>query len=138
MRFSSSGRFDAAVSCYGSLSYGDRPRLAGQLDPIEALRTRRCPVLDIVAGKDLHNSPASHVSALVDLPGIPVVAYPAVDHGFVHDADRPEGHPHESYEVAAAAPFRPPPPGSDRADAWARIAAFVNGMPHKEQGVADS
>jgi carboxymethylenebutenolidase len=118
------GDFSAAISLYGGIELNDAARASGKMDPIDALRNAKCPVLDIVAGKDPHARPEDHIRVLSDLAGIPVLVYPEADHGFAHEYPRII---HATYAEAAKARYNEPEPASDGANAWAWIAYFLSG-----------
>lgn len=105
------GRFDAAVSCYGMVRVPEGWRGAGLAEPLDALADA-CPVLAIIGGIDPW-TPAADVdaltAALAAVPGSEVVVYPEADHGFVHDPDRPAHR------------------AEDAADVWDRVLGFLGG-----------
>ena len=79
------------------------------VEPLEALaEPDACPTLAICAAKD-HYTPPELIERLRAVGDhVEVVVYPEADHGFVHDPDRPSHRP------------------DDAADAWRRMAEFVN------------
>jgi carboxymethylenebutenolidase len=102
-----SGRFDRAVSFYGMIRVPEEWR-TGSGEPLEELaRPEACPTLAVLGGRDSY-TPADDIEALRALPDVEVVLYPEADHGFVHDPAR--------------ATHRP----DDAADAWRRVAAFLD------------
>jgi carboxymethylenebutenolidase len=115
--------FSAAVSFYGGIELNDIGRAGGKMDPMDALRNAKCPVLDIVAGKDPHARPEDHIRVLGDLAGIPVLVYPAADHGFAHEHPR---RIHPTYTEAAKARHNKPEASSDGGNAWANVASFIS------------
>jgi carboxymethylenebutenolidase len=102
------GRFDRIVSFYGMIRLPEAWRGDGRGEPLDAVaRPGASAVLAIVGGKDAA-TPPTDVAAL-EFAGANVVRYPDADHGFVHDASRPNHRP------------------DDAADAWARAWAFLRG-----------
>jgi len=100
------GRFDRAVAFYGMIRVPwARP---GHAQPLDLLsRPGRCPVLAVVGGLDAL-TPPDDVEALAALPDVEIARYPEAEHGFVHD------------------PFRSTHRPDDAADAWSRVAAFLD------------
>ena len=102
-----SGRFHRAVSFYGMIRMPDQWQSPTQADALDLVtRPGACPVLELVGSADPW-VPAADAAALAEAGG-EVVVYPAADHGFVHDPDRPTHRP------------------DDAADAWARAISFLN------------
>lgn len=101
------GRFDRAVAFYGMIREPEAWASPGNVEPLDALSgPAACPTLAIIAGLDRW-TPPDDVAALRALDRVEVVEYPDADHGFVHDPSRPAHRP------------------QDAADAWARVAAFL-------------
>jgi carboxymethylenebutenolidase len=101
------GRFDRAVGFYGMLRTPDQWRSDTTVEPLEQLaRPEACPTLALLGGIDRW-TPAADIDAARAIESVEVVVYPDADHGFVHDADRPAHRP------------------ADAADAWARVASFL-------------
>jgi dienelactone hydrolase len=114
--------FDAAISLYGAIvSKGQKP---GNRNLVDYVRRARGPILDIVAGKDAHATPASHIEAFSEIANMPIVVYPASDHGFAHDLTRPPNGWGRRAN-ARPAPWVVPSTGSDAHAAWTRIFDFV-------------
>jgi dienelactone hydrolase len=125
LKASSLNVFDAAISLYGAIVSNSRG--PGNRSLVEYVRRARVPILDIVAGKDEHATPASHIDAFSEIAGLPVVVYPASGHAFAHDATRPPNGWGRRVH-ARPAPWVVPPAGSDAHAAWAGIFDFVNGV----------
>ncbi len=106
LKAASTGRFDRAVSFYGSPLGAEGPKL---WRPIERA-AEMCPTLAIFGGRDPH-IPTDEADALraawSGRGDCEVVVYPDADHGFVHDPERPAHR------------------ADDAADAWARFFAFL-------------
>ncbi len=101
-------RFDRIVSFYGMIRLPEAWRGDGHGEPLDALaRPGGSAVLAIIGEKDPY-TPPTDVAAL-EFAGVTVVHYPEADHGFVHDASRPNHR------------------ADDAADAWARAWAFLRG-----------
>ena len=101
------GRFDRAVAFYGMIREPEDWASPGNVEPLDALsRAGACPTLAIIAGLDRW-TPPDDVAALRALDRVEVVEYPDADHGFVHDPTRSAHRP------------------DDAADAWARVATFL-------------
>ncbi len=100
------GRFDRAVSFYGSPEGVKGPNLRRPLDTASQV----CPTLAIFAGLDA-SIDQSEVEALRSAwaarPDCEIVVYPEAEHGFIHDPERPAHR------------------AADAADAWARALAFL-------------
>jgi carboxymethylenebutenolidase len=103
------GRFDRAVGFYGMIHVPEQWRSADMVEPLKALaEPDASSTLAICAGKD-HYTPPNFIDELRAVGDhVEVVVYPEADHGFVHDPDRPSHRP------------------DDAADAWRRMAEFVN------------
>jgi carboxymethylenebutenolidase len=102
------GRFDRIVSFYGMIRLPEVWRGDNHGEPLDFVaRPGASAVLAIVGGRDPY-TPATDVAAL-EFAGARVVRYPDADHGFVHDASRP------NHRV------------DDAADAWQRAWAFLRG-----------
>jgi carboxymethylenebutenolidase len=105
-RAAGTGRFDRAASFYGMISPPPQWRAPGN-DPLDALRRPdACPTLAILGGQDKWTPPDA-IEQLRALNHVEVALYPEADHGFVHDPDRPAHRP------------------DDAADAWGRVAQFL-------------
>jgi len=101
------GRVDRAVSFYGMVRLPDHWSTATVGEPLEALDAELvAPILLLVGTEDPWVS-AADADAL-EATGAEVVRYEGADHGFVHDASRPAHHAEHA------------------ADAWARVAAFLD------------
>jgi len=96
------------VSFYGMVRMPEQwqsPTLADAIDYVTA--PAACPVLLLVGTEDPF-VPMEHVSELQAVDA-GVVIYEGADHGFVHDASRPNHRP------------------DDAADAWSRAITFLTG-----------
>ena len=110
LKAAGTGRFTRAVAFYGMVRTPDDWRSDGNIEPLDAVvADGACPVLHI-AGSEDRWTPADDLAAL-EAAGGTVVVYEGADHGFVHDASRPAHRP------------------EDAADAWRRVASFLNGQP---------
>lgn len=103
------GRFEQAISFYGMVQTPENWRGPGHRSPVETL-TQVCPTLFVVGTADPWVPPGD-LDLLRDLwrdrRDCKVLTYPAADHGFVHDPDRPAHRP------------------DDAADAWRHALAFM-------------
>ena len=107
LKASMTGRFHRAVSFYGMIRMPDAWRSTTQADALDFVTAPgACPVLELVGTED----PYVPMADIADLQAADagVVIYEGADHGFVHDAERPNHRP------------------DDAADAWARAIAFLN------------
>ncbi len=106
LKAAATGRFDRAVSFYGSPMGSEGPKLWRPIDHAAEM----CPTLAIFGGRDQY-IPVDEAEALRTAwdgrTDCEVVVYPEADHGFVHDAERPAHR------------------ADDAADAWARMFAFL-------------
>lgn len=101
------GCFDRSVSFYGMIRVPKEWRGNDTGEPLDALAKKGASeVMAIIGGLD-HWTPAEDVEALKEA-GVQVVIYPEADHGFVHDPSRPAHRP------------------DDAADAWRRVASFLD------------
>ncbi len=106
LKASATGRFSRAVSFYGMIRMPENwqsPTMGDAIDFVTA--PAACPVLELVGSED----PFVPMADIADLQAVDasVVIYEGADHGFVHDASRPN---HRS---------------DDAADAWSRAIAFL-------------
>ena len=102
------GRFDRIVSFYGMIRLPEVWRGGHHGEPLDFLaRPGASAVLAVIGDRDAY-TPPTDVSAL-EFAGASVVRYPDADHGFVHDASRPNHR------------------ADDAADAWQRAWAFLRG-----------
>ena len=91
-------RFDRIVSFYGMIRVPDAWQGPAQGQPLEYLVNGHADrVLAIVGGHD-HYTPEADIDALADT-GVTVVLYPEAEHGFAHDAARPN---HRAEDAADA------------------------------------
>jgi carboxymethylenebutenolidase len=101
-----SDRFARIVAFYGMIRIPEGWRSAQQGEPLDHLGAGHPErVLAIIGGRD-HYTPAADVDAL-EASGVTVVRYPEAEHGFAHDAARPNHRP------------------DDAADAFRRAAAWL-------------
>jgi dienelactone hydrolase len=83
-----SDRFDRIVSFYGMIRVPEAWQSPTQGQPLEYLINGHADrVLAIVGGHD-HYTPAEDIESLAET-GVTVVLYPEAEHGFAHDAARP-------------------------------------------------
>lgn len=100
------GRFDRAVAFYGMIRLPEAWRGPTVGEPLDALRSaERCPTMAMIGTVDPYTPPADVADA--EAAGVDVVRYEGADHGFVHDASRPNHR------------------ADDAADAWQRALAFL-------------
>jgi carboxymethylenebutenolidase len=108
LKAAGTGRFSRAVAFYGMIRVPENWKGDGTVEPLDAVTSPgACPVMEIIALED-HWTPADDVAAL-EATGATIVRYPGAEHGFVHDASRPNHRP------------------DDAADAWIHAMAFLNG-----------
>jgi carboxymethylenebutenolidase len=108
LKAAGTGRFDRAVSFYGMIVEPAQFHGPGHRQPLEYLaRPEACPVLALLGGRDQW-TPPDDVAALRAIDRSVVVVYDEADHGFVHDPERPAHRP------------------TDAADAWDRVARFLD------------
>src|SRR5687768_3931514 len=109
LKAAATGRFERAVAFYGMVRTPEMWAGGGQRDALETVEGA-CPTLAIFGEVDPFIPPAD-VEALRNAwtakPDHKVVVYPAADHAFAHDPDRPVHRP------------------DDAADAWRRALAFL-------------
>ena len=95
-----SDRFDRIVSFYGMIRVPEAWQSPTQGAPLDYLLTGHSDrVLAVVGGLDGY-TPAADIEALADT-GVTVVLYPEAEHGFAHDAARPNhraGDAADAYE----------------------------------------
>jgi dienelactone hydrolase len=106
LKASALGRFDRAVSFYGMIRMPEgwgSPTMGDAIDFVTA--PAACPVLELVGSEDSF-VPMADVADL-QAADAAVVIYEGADHGFVHDASRPNHR------------------ADDAADAWSRAIAFL-------------
>jgi len=107
LKAAAAGRVDRVVSFYGMVRLPDHWSTATVAEPLDVLGGAGvAPVLALVGTADPW-VPASDADAL-EATGAEVIRYPGADHGFVHDPTRPTHRP------------------DDAADAWRRVAAFLD------------
>jgi carboxymethylenebutenolidase len=109
LKASATGRFDRAVSFYGMIRMPEQWRSPTMGDAIDFVTApAACPVLELVGSED----PFVPMTDIADLQATDaaVVIYEGADHGFVHDATRPNHR------------------ADDAADAWSRAVSFLNGQ----------
>jgi carboxymethylenebutenolidase len=83
-----SDRFERIVSFYGMIRLPEPWQSPTQVEPLEVLLGGNADrVLAIVGGRDSY-TPTDDIDALADT-GVTVVLYPDAEHGFAHDASRP-------------------------------------------------
>jgi carboxymethylenebutenolidase len=107
LRAASSGRFDKAAAFYGMIRLPGA--WAGGPDPLDQLLANpgtAARVLAVIGTVDPY-TPAADVADL-EAAGATVVRYEGAEHGFVHDASRPTHR------------------ADDAADAWSRVAAWLD------------
>lgn len=108
LKAAGTGRFDRAAAFYGMIRIPEQWRSDTQAEPLDAVTSPdACPVLAIIGTDDIW-TPADDVDAL-EAAGAQVVRYAGAEHGFIHDPDRP-GH---RADYAA--------------DAWRRVATWLDG-----------
>jgi carboxymethylenebutenolidase len=109
LKAAATGRFERAVSFYGMVRTPSDWTGGGQRDALDTAADA-CPTLAIFGELDPLIPPAD-VEALRNVwtghPDHKVVVYPAADHAFAHDPDRPVHR------------------ADDAADAWHRALAFL-------------
>ncbi|MEO7556038.1 MAG: dienelactone hydrolase family protein [Acidimicrobiales bacterium] len=107
LRAMGTGRFDKAVSFYGMIRLPEA--WSGGTDAIDDLLAEpgaAANVLAIIGGADSF-TPVAHVGEL-EAAGATVVVYEGAEHGFVHDPNRPTHR------------------ADDAADAWRRLAEWLD------------
>ncbi len=108
LKASATGRFDRAVSFYGMIRQPEGWGSATMGHAIDFVTApAACPVLELVGSEDPF-VPMADIAEL-QATSATVVIYEGADHGFVHDASRPNHR------------------ADDAADAWARATAFLLG-----------
>jgi carboxymethylenebutenolidase len=108
LKAAGTGRFSRAVAFYGMIRVPDNWRSDGSVEPLDAVTSpQACPVMEIIALEDKWTPPDD--VAVLEATGATIVRYPGAEHGFVHDASRPNHRP------------------EDAADAWTRAMGFING-----------
>lgn len=106
LKASGLGSFDRLVSFYGMIRVPKQWKGNDTGEPLDAIAKKGASeVMAIIGGLD-HWTPPEDVEALKEA-GVQVVIYPEADHGFVHDPSRPAHRP------------------DDAADAWRRVASFL-------------
>jgi dienelactone hydrolase len=106
LKASATGRFHRAVSFYGMIRMPEAWRSNTQSDALDFVTAPgACPVLELVGTEDPF-VPMTDIAALQETDAA-VVIYEGADHGFIHDASRPNHRP------------------DDAVDAWARAIAFL-------------
>lgn len=106
LRAAASGRFDRAVAFYGMIRLPEA--WSGGTDPIDEIVARAGSaerILAIIGSEDPY-TPEPDVQEL-EAAGATVVRYEGAEHGFVHDASRPNHR------------------ADDAADAWSRVAEWL-------------
>jgi carboxymethylenebutenolidase len=107
LKAAGTGRFDRAVAFYGMIRVPGDWDGPGHGEPLDALgSTGACPTLAIIGERDPY-TPPDDVAALEQLAIVTTARYPDAEHGFVHDASRPNHR------------------ADDAADAWRRAVAFL-------------
>ena len=106
LRAAATGRFDRAAAFYGMIRLPEA--WAGGPDPLDELLAAPGSAGKVLAivGTDDPYTPAGHVDEL-EQAGATIRRYEGADHGFVHDASRPNHR------------------ADDAADAWARVAEWL-------------
>lgn len=96
-----SGRFHAAVSCYGMIRTPENWQGPGHTEPLDLLG-EACPTLAIIGSADPY-TPPDDIEALrrVLTPerGHEIVVYEGAEHGFVHAPDREAHRPDDAADV---------------------------------------
>jgi carboxymethylenebutenolidase len=109
LKAAATGRFDAAIACYGMLRLPEDWRSPHQRDALDTARDV-CPTIAIVGDRDPW-IPAQQIAELrvawAGRPDCEVVVVPGAEHGFIHDPQRPAHRP------------------ADAAAAWSRILTAV-------------
>jgi carboxymethylenebutenolidase len=106
LRAAATGRFDRAVAFYGMIRLPEA--WSGGVDPIDEIVARAGSaerILAIIGSEDPY-TPEPDVQEL-EAAGATVVRYEGAEHGFVHDASRPNHR------------------AADAADAWSRVAEWL-------------
>ena len=100
--------FDRGVAFYGMIRLPAAWRGEFQGEPLVAMgEGTPVPLLAVVGANDPY-TPVEDVAALRAIgPNVSVVSYPDAEHGFVHDPERPAHR------------------AGDAADAWAKVATFL-------------
>ena len=108
LKAAGTGRFTRAVAFYGMIRTPEAWSNEATVEPLDAVSSASaCPVL-LIAGTVDQWTPEADLQAL-ETAGGTVVRYEGADHGFVHDASRPNHR------------------AADAADAWTRAMGFLNG-----------
>jgi carboxymethylenebutenolidase len=106
LKAAGTGRFAAAAAFYGMIRVPERWQGDDMGEPLDAVTAEgACPVLAVIGSEDIWTPPAD-VDALEDA-GATIVRYQGADHGFAHDASRPNHR------------------AEDAADAWERALKFL-------------
>ncbi len=107
IKAAATGRFSRIAPFYGMIRLPETWQGEGQREPIDALVDGDPTSVMAIVGTDDPYTPAGDVAEL-EAAGATVVRYEGAGHGFVHDPNR-EGHR-----------------AADAADAWHRVADWIN------------
>jgi carboxymethylenebutenolidase len=95
-----SERFARLVACYGMIRVPPAWRGPATAEPLDVLAAGHPERVLAIIGERDHYTPPDDVQAL-EATGVSVARYPGAEHGFAHDASRPNHRPHDAADAFA-------------------------------------